>query len=304
VRPPILVTGAHRSGTTWVGKMLAFAPGIGLIHEPFNPDIPAGTAGGIFHRHFEYVCAENEEPYVAHLERTIRFSYDLRSQVASIRSLRGVARTGVGLASFTANRVRRARPLLKDPTAFFSSEWLAARFGAQVVILVRHPAAFASSLVRLDWRHDFRTFLDQPLLLRDHLARFEPELRDLAGREHDVVDQAILLWRLIYSTAATFRERHPEWTFARHEDLSLDPLGGLGSISARVGVDLTDRARSRIEEYTGTTNPDELTSSHGIRLNSRTSLGSWRRRLTPEQIDRVHAGTADVAPAFYGDDDW
>jgi hypothetical protein len=31
---PILVTGAHGSGTTWVGKLLALAPGTGYAHEP------------------------------------------------------------------------------------------------------------------------------------------------------------------------------------------------------------------------------------------------------------------------------
>jgi LPS sulfotransferase NodH len=34
---PILVTGAHRSGTTWVGKMLALAAGTGYAHEPSSP---------------------------------------------------------------------------------------------------------------------------------------------------------------------------------------------------------------------------------------------------------------------------
>ena len=33
---PILVTGSHRSGTTWVGKMLAATGSVGYIHEPFN----------------------------------------------------------------------------------------------------------------------------------------------------------------------------------------------------------------------------------------------------------------------------
>ena len=33
---PILVTGAHRSGTTWVGKMLAADADTGYISEPLN----------------------------------------------------------------------------------------------------------------------------------------------------------------------------------------------------------------------------------------------------------------------------
>ena len=31
---PILVTGSHRSGSTWVGKMLSVAPHVAYIHEP------------------------------------------------------------------------------------------------------------------------------------------------------------------------------------------------------------------------------------------------------------------------------
>ena len=33
---PILVTGAHRSGTTWVGKMLAASREVAYISEPLN----------------------------------------------------------------------------------------------------------------------------------------------------------------------------------------------------------------------------------------------------------------------------
>lgn len=33
---PILVTGAHRSGTTWVGKMLAANRRVAYISEPLN----------------------------------------------------------------------------------------------------------------------------------------------------------------------------------------------------------------------------------------------------------------------------
>lgn len=33
---PILVTGARRWGTTWVGHTLALSPDVGYIHEPFH----------------------------------------------------------------------------------------------------------------------------------------------------------------------------------------------------------------------------------------------------------------------------
>jgi len=36
MRKPILVTGSHRSGTTWAGRSLVLAPNTAYIHEPFN----------------------------------------------------------------------------------------------------------------------------------------------------------------------------------------------------------------------------------------------------------------------------
>jgi hypothetical protein len=304
VQRPILVTGAHRSGTTWVGAMLALSPRVGMIHEPFSPVTPPGISSAPFDRFFRYVTTENEGPYVEPLERTLRFRYGLLRQLPAIRSPHELARTAQDLASFTVSRARRARPLLKDPIAVFSSEWLASRFGAQVVVLVRHPAAFASSLKRLGWTHRFEHFLDQPLLLRDHLGPFEDEIRDYAERERDVVDQSILLWRMIYRTVATFRERHRDWTFLRHEDLSREPVAGFESLFATLGVALDDGIRRSIAEHSGEGNPVELREKHDVRLDSRANVDSWRRRLSPEEVERIRAGVADVAPAFYSDVDW
>jgi hypothetical protein len=284
--------------------MLSLAPGIGLVHEPFSPDTSAGVSGGHFERAFQYVCPENEDEYVERVARTLRFSYDFRRQLPTIRSLRVLRRTGIDAASFTRSRLRGARPLVKDPIAVFSSEWLASRFGAQVVLLVRHPAAFASSLVRLGWSHDFRSFLEQPLLMRDHLGAFEDEIQAFAAGERDSFDQAILLWRLIYSTVATFRDRNPDWNFVRHEDLALDPTGGFEALYAALELETSDAIRREITAHTGEDNPDEIEGWHGVRLNSRASVGSWRRRLAPEQIARVHDETADVWPFFYASEDW
>ena len=175
--------------------MLALSPRVGMIHEPFSPVTPPGISSAPFDRFFRYVTTENEGPYVAPLERTLRFRYGLRRQLPAIpRSPHELARTAQDLASFTVSRARRARPLLKDPIAVFSSEWLASRFGAQVVVLIRHPAAFASSLKRLGWTHRFEHFLDQPLLLRDHLSSVRgraPGLRRAGARRRRPVDPAL-----------------------------------------------------------------------------------------------------------------
>ena len=142
------------------------------------------------------------------------------------------------------NRRRHAVPLLKDPIAVFSVEWLHDTFGAEPVLLVRHPAAFAASVKRLHLRHPFGDFLAQPLMMRDWLSSFADELERFAAREQEIVDQAILLWNVIHHALATYRARHPEWALLRLEDISRQPAAEFHALFDRLGVPRDD-ARGR-----------------------------------------------------------
>src|SRR5207253_2849513 len=110
-----------------------------------------------------------------------------------------------------AARRRRSRPLLKDPLAVFSAPWLATRFGTRNVVMIRHPGAFAASLQANQWMHPFADFLAQPELMGDLLEPFARDVMRFAHRPPDVIDQAVLLWRMIYSVVRTYQERFPEW---------------------------------------------------------------------------------------------
>jgi hypothetical protein len=301
---PILVTGAPRSGTTWVGRMLALAPGVGYIHEPFNPTTDPGISGRPFTRFFQYVTAANEASYAPHLERSLRFSYDLRRQLPTVRSARAAGRTATDFATFTRLRLAKARPLVKDPIAVFSAAWLADRFGMDVVVTIRHPAAFVASFTGLGYRHDFNTFLLEPQLVADYLQPFEDDIRRFAAEPGDPVDEAVLLWRLVYSTVDRYRSERPVWHFVRHEDLSRDPVAGFRALYEALGLEYTDEARSGIHEHSSAKNPDRLEEKHAVRLDSRASLSGWRRALDEGQIGRIREGAADVWPGFYGDEDW
>ena len=51
----ILITGSPRSGTTWIGKMIASAPSVGYIHEPFNPAHNTGICAACIEDWFTYI---------------------------------------------------------------------------------------------------------------------------------------------------------------------------------------------------------------------------------------------------------
>ena len=205
---------------------------------------------------------------------------------------------------FVRYRRGNAVPLMKDPIAVLSAEWLCDTFDMDVVVLIRHPASFAHSLMRQGLTHPFEHFLAQPLLMRDLLGPFEPELREFAVTPRPVLDQAILLWRIIHTAVLRFRDRRPNWLYLRLEDVASDPIETFGNVYERLGLTFDDAARGAIAAHSAPTNPAEVAAPSSIRRNSRASIVAWKTRLTEEEIHRVRSGVDDISGAFYSDAEW
>ena len=205
----------------------------------------------------------------------------------------------------TRARLRRARPLMKDPIAVFSSSWLASTFDMATIVLVRHPAGFASSLKRLGWSHPFDHFLAQPALMEERLWGFEAEIRRMAKVEHDIVDQASLLWRMIYSVVLEYRRVHPDWIVVRQEELARDPVGGFACLFERLGLGYTERVQQRVRWYSsGSRELEADAGPYAIRRASEHTIHGWRQRLSGEEQARLRAQVEDLASEFYADSEW
>ncbi len=302
---PILVTGSHRSGTTWVGRVLAAAPGIGYISEPFSPLHRPGILSARFPQWFPYVRSDEDGTLEPAVRRMLAYRYSVRDELPAIRTPRDVGRMARDISACRSLRTAHARPVLKDPIALLAAPWLARNFDTHVVVLIRHPAAFASSLKRMGWTHPFADFR-QPGLLEGPLAPFADQIEDFARHERPVVEQAALLWSALNHVVSLYRDEHPEWEFVRHEDLSLNPRAEFERLCLRLGVPFEARARSYLEEHSDPGNPAEAKSgqAHQLKRNSEANVMSWRTRLTPGEIALVRDQTASVAPRFYGDDEW
>lgn len=302
---PILVTGSHRSGTTWVGKMIAVSPDVTYIHEPFNLTHDPVICGAKFDYWFTYITEENQAQYYRHLKNTVTFHYNLIGELRKIKTGKGLRRVvGDGYLRFYKLHSRGIRPLVKDPIALFSAEWLAKTFDMDVIALIRHPAAFAGSLKKMNWTHDFSHFLKQPLLMRDHLYPFEKEIREYADQRHDIIDQAILLWKLIHTMIIKYQNKHRDWMFIRHEDISRDPLHHFKNIYERLGLEFTQGIQREIQTYTDSSNPDEAHRHDHIKLDSKSNIYNWKNRLTDTEIKRIRDQVEYISKEFYSDDDW
>ena len=303
-RRPILVTGSHRSGTTWVGRMLALSPQVGYVHEPFNLHHSQGICRARFEHWYTYLCERNAGPYEAALADTLAFRFGWGAALSGMRSLLSLPRIWREGRATGRLRAARCRPLMKDPIALFSAEWLARRFDMRVIVMIRHPAAFVGSLKKAGWSHRFSDFTAQPLLMERLPAPLGDQIRTHAASPQPIVDQACLLWNLIHHVIGTYRASHPNWRFIRHEDLSREPEDGYRELFAWLDLPFGDDIRDAIGKFAGGDNPVETEGLHTIRRDSRENILSWKRRLTDAEIARVRDQTGELAATFYGDGDW
>ncbi len=299
-----MVTGSHRSGSTWAGKMLAASPHTAYIHEPFNINHRCKWTSSPFKNWFQYICEENSDHYEALLDRVVHYKYPLGDNLVKVRGARDVAKITRDQGMSLLHKINKDTPIVKDPIALFSADWLSRTFDMNVLVMIRHPAAFCSSLKLKDWKFDFNNFLDQPLLINRYLGKFEEEICECAQNEKDIIHQAILLWNCIHYTINIYRKNHPEWLFVRHEDLSLDPVTQFHLIYEKFGLEFTHQTKAIILESSDIHNPIEQNSANEFKRNSKENIYNWKNRLSQNEIVRIKEKTSEISNLFYAEHEW
>lgn len=301
---PILVTGSHRSGTTWTGKMLAAAADTAYISEPLNVLHRPGVYRLPVKYWYTYIAEENGAEYRPAFNEMLNFQYHTLLEIKSLRSVKDFLRMGRDFHIFFNGSMRGQRALVKDPFAVFSAPWFAQQLNCKVVVTARHPGGFVGSLKRLGWNFDFGNFLNQPLFMRDHLEDDRAAME--ATDKNDIVGQAALLWKIVYRFVHGTRSLFPEFHIVRHEDLSRDPIGGFQNLYQALGLDFTERVKGIIQNSSNSENPKKLAKhrTHSVNLDSRANLDNWRKILSHEEIQRVRNLTEGVWQQFYSETEW
>ena len=69
---PILITGSHRSGSTWLASMLALTEETLVAHEPFNIEPWAYALDGLAKHWFTYVPALPQDAALEAFDKVLR----------------------------------------------------------------------------------------------------------------------------------------------------------------------------------------------------------------------------------------
>jgi hypothetical protein len=306
---PILVTGSHRSGTTFLGKMLSLHSSIGYIFEPFN--FAHGMKGIDYEFTYVYKGMQDEEKYIGLVQDILNGkvtfkteNYELKNKITML--LKKVLLNNKHVNYFYKRYISCPlvdRILIKDPMACLSSEWLHQTFNMDVVVLIRHPAAFVGSLKRLGWRFDWNHFTNQTELMNKY---FNVYLENVELNNLSIVDEGIILWNCIYSVLTEYLNRNPNMIFIRHEDLSVDPVVQLNKLYDKLGIPFTKKIEENILEFTNDKNPTDPKNNevHTLKRNSKNNIKRWKKILTEGEIQKIKIGTIDVAQNYYSEIDW
>lgn len=284
--------------------MLSLAPGTGYVQEPFNPDL--GVDG--IDRWYLYIREgmPEEECYAGLIRRILSGSVRYRRRPGDAGGVlmkigRKVFGSRDNLEYLASTKLPGSRRLiLKDPLAALSSEWFHRRFGMDIIVLLRHPADFVSSTMRLGWDFDFSNLTSQPLLMEEHLGEI---LNSSDTVSMSPLERGALLWRCIYSVLEVFIDRNPGMRMMKLEDISTSPAGKFEEMHHFLGLPLTARSLRAIDKFTSTDNPVEAPEGqvHCLKRSSGRLSGLWRKSFDEVQAARIRKLAGPVAERYYGE---
>ncbi|MFK7932296.1 MAG: sulfotransferase [Saprospiraceae bacterium] len=293
----ILVTGAHRSGTTWTGRVIAKAKNVRYVQEPFNVQ-QAGRNSPLKYW-YEYMPGTSEPHQEA--IRNYLLSYFKKDYTTTLDNLKQVDSLlgGYAYAKDLLLRNTTERTLIKDPIALMSAEWIYQLFTWQTVVLIRHPAAFTASLKIKGWKFNFNHLHLQPALIEQYFPEYADRIALFARESQHIVEQGILLWNITSEVVLQLKKKYlTEWYFARHEDLSRQPELEFSKMYQFLGLPFDNNVKRYLTKTTTTKEASEW------KRDAIQNIKTWKYRLTPEEIERVKIGTQEVWQHFYTESDW
>ncbi len=308
---PILVTGANRSGTTWVGKMLSCSERLLQVWEPFNSLMPPESkiaGANPFSRQYHYVLPAQTPAVENYLNRRIISAAYVTGE-PNQSNLRFLGKIFGTLNNLLDLKLNTKQILFKDPIALLSAEWLAHKYNARVVILIRHPAAYVNSIKRVDWDMSLDELCAQSEFLATLPASLVAEIRDRVNSKSTGdgynLEDAALSWKVFHQVIYQYQQAHPDWIFVKHEDLCRDFVGGFKDLYSRLALPWSIEVQEKIEQYCDRSKQPELGSQiHILNRNSRLTSQVWKQSLTLQEINRIKEITQNVADLFYGSDSW
>jgi hypothetical protein len=259
LRRSIMVAGTARSGTTWLGDLIASQIPSRILFEPFNPDLVPEYRG--FH-YFQYMRPGTENREFGAFARKI-FTGEIRNHWIDHQN----------------ERIHSEYRLIKEIRMNLALKWLHDNFPeVSIVFLLRHPCAVVSSRMELGWAtdKDIEPFLSQPHLISDFLSDY----LELIHSVNTVEEKHAIIWSV--SNLVPLRQFRPgELKIVYYENLCMQREFEIPGIFESIGQKEVMPALNK------TYQPSQTTRANSAVVTGTDKISSWKKRLSSVQIKNI-----------------
>lgn len=259
LRKSILVAGTARSGTTWLGDLIASQLPSRILFEPFNPTLVPEYRG--FH-YFQYLRPGTASPEFGIFARKV-FTGEIRNRWVDHQN----------------ERIHSEYRLIKEIRINLALKWLHDNFPeVPTILLIRHPCAVVLSRMELGWAtdDDIQPFLAQPDLVTDYIGE---HLNLIHNAKMDEEKHAII-WSI--SNLVPLKQFAPGGLkIVYYEKLCTQLDIELAQLFASIGQKYASLNLAQI------TRPSQTTRATSAVVSGMDKITHWKKKLRPAQIDSV-----------------
>ncbi len=300
----VFVTGAIRSGTTFMGQILSLPKEVDFINEPFNP--LSGMPG--VKRWYPYLrptVDTDEMKYYHELTKTI-FSYDLtlknwypeNDSFSKKITKKLLGNRGVFYLRLAKPNIFHNTAIIKDPTGNLVAEYLYQHFKVKPVILIKHPLSFIASLQRVNWLIKHSWILNQTALVEDYFA----DEMEFVNREYsNPILAAAAYWRAVHKVLLSQSNKYLDWQVITHEELCQHPIAVFQRLYDALNIPWSESVKQKIHKLTQGNSSAEAKKGvvHDFNRNSADIFKMRRDSLSIEERKAVYEIVQDVALQVY-----
>jgi hypothetical protein len=273
-RKSILVAGTARSGTTWLGDLIASQIPCRILFEPFNPELVPEYHG---YHYFQYLRPDTENPDFHAFAQKI-FKGEIRNRWINHKN----------------ERIFSEYRLIKEIRANLVLGWLHNHFpDVSIIFLMRHPCAVVLSRMELDWdtNRDIEPFLAQPNLIADFLSPYLSLIKNVKTDE----EKHAIIWSV--SNLVPLKQfPKNELKMVYYEDLCTHPEREIGAIFESIGIKISEFCFDKLNR------PSQTTRSNSAVMSGANKLSDWQKKLSISQIKNILQVVSDFGLGNFYDE--
>lgn len=324
----ILIVGARRCGTTFVGKVLSKAQNTNYFFEPFNKDqgikylptvwYPYLTEGNIktqelevldalfFNQKTKYKVSLYNGDFVwwdlnrYDLLRNVFINYSDESLLMRLTRVLFKNRSNYEYYKFKVSKNVK-NLIFKDPLASLSTSFLTDRYEFKTVVMLRHPYSYYYSMKKQDWgANPYENFFSQQGLNKMFGERYG-EILDTYKNNKKLY--SLIEYMIVYNELSQFKDNE-SYYFLKHEELSLNPNHEFKKVYEFCGLNFNSKIQKYIFDNTKANNKKDTKKVSNTKRDSKSIIYNWKGKISKEEMNLIKELTFDIIKDYYPDEEW